>query len=246
MQGKLPEKLSFILFLNILGIVSPPVITIPAVLIVLVLRTATAAFRPLTIAGNKRFWTLTAYFLTAGVLMTVVNGILIREGAAIVEVAGIVFYGDGILFGVRTGARLLLLSSSLLMFFGSTEMVDIAGFLHRRGLPTPIVMSLLLTLHFLDSLPSRIDRIFAAQEARGAPIRRNVFSRARGFISILAPLVLSSVVESIDRGVALELRGYHADTRLVLQDSAPDRLSPLTILFLLLTVLALVLPWVSL
>ncbi|HEX9613996.1 MAG TPA: energy-coupling factor transporter transmembrane component T, partial [Bacteroidota bacterium] len=246
MPVKIPEKLSLTLFLIVLGIVSPPIITLPAVLIILVLRATITAFRPLAASGSKRFWKLTGYFLAVSILMTIINGIFIREGALVLDLAGISFYEDGILFGVRTGARLLLLSTSLLVFFGSTETTAIAAFLHRRGLPAPIVMSLLLTLHFLDSLPSRIDRIFAAQAARGAPIRSNIVSRAHGFISILGPLVLSSIVESIDRGIALELRGYHADTRLVLRDSEVDRLSPVTLLFLFLTIMALVLPWVPL
>jgi energy-coupling factor transport system permease protein len=69
-------------------------------------------------------------------------------------------------------------------------------------------MVLLLTLHFLDQLPMRIRQIFLAQQARGAPVDSGFLSRTRSLFSVLSPLVLSSIVESIDRGTALELRGF--------------------------------------
>jgi energy-coupling factor transport system permease protein len=70
------------------------------------------------------------------------------------------------------------------------------------------VLVLLLTLHFLEQLPARIHQIFLAQQARGAPVDAGMLSRTKALFSILSPLVLSSIVESIDRGTALELRGF--------------------------------------
>jgi energy-coupling factor transport system permease protein len=60
----------------------------------------------------------------------------------------------------------------------------------------------------MDQLPSRIHQIFLAQQARGAPVDAGVIARTRALFSILSPLVLSSIVESIERGTALELRGF--------------------------------------
>ena len=186
---------------------------------------------------------MVGYFSLVAVLMTILNGILIPGGSILAQVAGVTLFQEGVLFGVRTGARLLLLSSALMVFFGSTPMSDIAAFLHRVGLPTQVVMALLLTLHFLDSLPTRVSKIFEAQQARGAPVRSSILSRALAFFSILSPLVLSSLVESIDRGMALELRGYHSGTRLCFPGDGISGFSFLTVFFLILTLLAIMAPW---
>ena len=243
MPPKLPEKLSFTLFLAVLSISTPPMITLPAFAVLLLLRQIVPDLRPISSAVNKRFVRMVGYFSLVAVLMTVLNGILIPGGSILAQVAGVTLFQEGVLFGVRTGARLLLLSSALMVFFGSTPMSDIAAFLHRVGLPTQIVMALLLTLHFLDSLPTRVSKIFEAQQARGAPVRSSILSRALAFFSILSPLVLSSLVESIDRGMALELRGYHSGTRLYFPGDGIYGFSFLTVFFLILTLLAIMLPW---
>jgi energy-coupling factor transport system permease protein len=94
------------------------------------------------------------------------------------------------------------------MFFISTPLKVLISYLQDNGLPPYLVLMLLLTLHFIDQLPSRIHQIFLAQEARGAPVDAGVLSRTKALLSILSPLVLSSIVESIERGTALELRGF--------------------------------------
>lgn len=123
-------------------------------------------------------------------------------------VLGFSLYEEGLLFGLRTASRLILLSFSILMFFISTPLTVLIDYLQNKGLPTYFVLMLLLSLHFIDQLPSRIHQIFLAQQARGAPVDAGVFSRTKALLSILSPLVLSSIVESIERGTALELRGF--------------------------------------
>ncbi|HCA81819.1 MAG TPA: hypothetical protein DEP53_18975, partial [Bacteroidetes bacterium] len=93
-------------------------------------------------------------------------------------------------------------------FFISTPLKELIRFLQQKGLSPSFTLILLLTLHFLDHLPARIHQIFLAQQARGAPVDAGIASRSKALLSLLSPLVLSSIVESIDRGTALELRGF--------------------------------------
>ena len=101
------------------------------------------------------------------------------------------------------------------MLFTSLKFADFAEYLRSVGLPQSLVSIILLTLFFLEQLPERISKVFTAQEARGAPVRTGVFSRGRTFFMVLSPLILSSIVESVERGIALELRGYRQSRRTV-------------------------------
>ena len=146
----------------------------------------------------------------------------------------------GLQFGLAVGLRFVALGMALLLFFSSTPIPAIADALHDAGMPFQIVVTLLLTLHFLDQLPVRIDGIFTAQEARGAPVRSHFVARLRSFFSILSPLVLSSIVESIDRGMALELRGFRGSAETPKGNTRNDRsISVLSVAFLLLSLLTL-------
>jgi energy-coupling factor transport system permease protein len=166
------------------------------------------AFRPLSKRSAAAFSKFILYSITVAILVACLNALFIRSGSVVATFVGFSFYEDGLLFGLRTASRLILLSFSILMFFISTPLTVFIGYLQNKGLPAYLVLMLLLTLHFLDQLPLRIHQIFLAQQARGAPVDSGVLSRTKALLSILSPLVLSSIVESIERGTALELRGF--------------------------------------
>ncbi len=165
-------------------------------------------FQPQSERSAKAFSRFVLYSALVAVIVLGLNSALLREGNIFGHVFTISLYEEGLLFGARTASRLILLSFSILLFFISTPLPDFIQYLQGRGLPQYLVMVLLLTLHFLDQLPTRIRQIFLAQQARGAPVDSGIFSRTKALFSILSPLVLSSIVESIERGTALELRGF--------------------------------------
>lgn len=174
-------------------------------------------------------------------LLVLLNGLLLRDASPQTTLLGIPFFESGLLFGLRVAVRLLLLSFSLLVFFLSTRIRTVTDELLSVGIPSHIVLPVLLALYFLDQLPIRIGRIFAAQEARGAPVREHALKRFRAFFSILTPLVLSSVAESVERGVALELRGFGSAAQFTPSQRATRRHpSRLALMFLLLTIAVLV------
>jgi energy-coupling factor transport system permease protein len=192
-------------------------------------------FQPQSDRAAKAFSRFILYSLAIMVLVLALNSVLLKEGNIYGRVFSIPLYDDGLLFGAKTVSRLLLLSFSILLFFISTPLPVFIQYLQRRGLPPHLVMVLLLTLHFLDQLPDRIHQIFLAQQARGAPVDSGIISRTRSLFSILSPLVLSSIVESIERGTALELRGF-LNRRQSIEEQAvePDKTRGATLLFLAL------------
>lgn len=240
----IPEKLALTVLLLVISFTAPPGYSLALIAFVLLTRPIVPALRPSDSVTARRFRKVLTFLCFGAIVMTVLNGILIKEGPIAFQWGGISLFEDGLFFGFRTGTRLLLMTTALLMLFGSTPLPGITAFLSRMGLPARIVMTIHLTVHLVSSMPSRIERIYSAQEARGAPVRANIVSRFLSLTAILTPLVLSSIVESIERGKALELRGYARSFRWV--DDAFQSQSPfsfLTALFLLLSVIALILPW---
>ena len=179
------------------------------------------------------------YLVLAASAMVVANGFLFREGDMLPLAGGFSLFAGGLQFGLAVGLRFVALGTALLLFFSSTPIPAIADALHDAGMPFQIVSTLLLTLHFLDQLPVRINQIFTAQEARGAPVRSHVVARIRSFFSILSPLVLSSIVESIDRGMALELRGFRTAGPGRKSERSGRNISVLSVVFLVLSLFTL-------
>ncbi|HEY5614989.1 MAG TPA: energy-coupling factor transporter transmembrane component T [Bacteroidota bacterium] len=161
--------------------------------------------------SRSTFRRFVLYVVTLIFLTTMLNGIFLKEGPVVEHIVGISLYAEGLTFGITTGARLAVISLSLLLFFITTPIRELIRFFQRVGLPAPLIVILFLALHFVAQLPVRINQIFTAQEARGAPVRGKMFARTKAFISVLFPLVLSSISETLERGVALDARGFRGE-----------------------------------
>ena len=196
------------------------------ILVVVSLPFLTPSFRFVSDRAARAYRKFFAYALTLTALLLLLNGALIQNGSTVQLPFGLRLYESGLLFGLRIAARLLLLSFALLIFFFSTKIRSIAAELQRLGLPSQMILPSLLALHFVDQLPIRIERIFAAQEARGAPVQAHVFKRVMSLFTILTPLVLASLSESIERGTALELRGFRDSSHFPFQTSEQVTTSP--------------------
>lgn len=204
----LSRKLALVLLLWVCAFTLPWTIQASLCVVLIIARYAVLPLRPITPRSAKAFSRFILYSIAVATFIILLNGLLIKEGAVAAKVFGIPLHKEGLLFGARTASRLLLLSFSILLFFVSTSLPDLIEHLQTKGLPPYLALVLLLTLHFLDQLPARIRQIFLAQQARGAPVDSGLLSRTKALFSILSPLVLSSIVESIERGTALELRGF--------------------------------------
>ena len=204
----LSSKIAFVALIWVCAFTLPWPIQAGLCISLIVGRFILPEFQPQSERSAKAFSRFILYSVVVATLVLALNSALLREGNVFGRIVSIPLYEEGLLFGAKTASRLLLLSFSILLFFISTPLPEFIQYLQRRGLPPYLVMVLLLTLHFLDQLPMRIRQIFLAQQARGAPVDSGFLSRTRSLFSVLSPLVLSSIVESIDRGTALELRGF--------------------------------------
>lgn len=250
MRIDISAKLSLVFLVWLCGFLLDWTVNVWILAFLFIVRYALTAFAPVSVRSKKAFNRFLVYAISLTLLLLLINGILLRGGKVVVNVAGIHLFEEGIVFGASTATRLLVLSISLLLFFQSTTMDDLIGYLQRVGLPAQLVLIILLTLHFVEQLPLRIQKIFLAQEARGAPVRASFYSRVRAFLSILSPLILSSIVESIDRGLALELRGFRlgAASSSRENDEPSERASPLAIILFALSLLFLfytIVQWLS-
>jgi energy-coupling factor transporter transmembrane protein EcfT len=204
----IPTKLAFVLFCWTSAFFLPTPLQVILMHVVFILGKLFPAYRPHSPTGRRTYVRFLVYAGALTVLIVILNSFFIRSGEILAEVGPLRFWMDGFFFGIRVSARLVLMSTVVLLFFLSTPIRDFASFLESTGTPRVVISVLLLSLEFVDRIPQRIERIFCAQEARGAPVRSGILGRVRSLATILSPLILSSLVESVDRSHSLALRGY--------------------------------------
>lgn len=236
----LSAKLALVLLLWVSAFALPWAVQATLVLLIIAARYAIPAYKPQSSRASSAFTRFLFYSAAAAVLIIVLNAALMSGGAQWRTILGMTFHEEGFTFGIRTICRLLLLSFSILVFFVSTPLPELVHFLQHRGMSPSLTMILLLTLHFLDQLPAKIHQIFLAQQARGAPVDANLLARTRALLTILSPLVLSSIVESIERGTALELRGFLHRRRAKPDNSEEKGRNLLTATLLILSLIVII------
>ncbi len=124
--------------------------------------------------------------------------------------------------GLRTaafvGLRLILLVAvtSLLTFTTSpVELTDGLEWLlrpfRRIGVPAhELAMMMTIALRFIPTLLEETEKIMKAQMARGAEFGSgNIVQRARAFVPVLVPLMVSAFRRSEELALAMEARCYH-------------------------------------
>jgi energy-coupling factor transport system permease protein len=201
-------KLAFVVFCWTVAFLLPTTIQVVLMHIVFVLGKFLPAFRPSSKTARRTYVRFLAYAGGLAILIIFLNSLFIRSGEMMFDLGPLRLWTDGFLFGLRVSARLVLMSVVVLLFFLSTPLRDFAGFLEMHRTPRVITSVFVLSLEFLERVPRRIQHILLAQEARGAPVRAGFFGRSRGLIAVVGPLILSSLVESIERSHALALRGF--------------------------------------
>lgn len=111
-------------------------------------------------------------------------------------------------FAGQTLVRLFAISTSIGLFGLTTEPRSFVLDLERRGLSPRFAFVALATLEAVPAMVERAGIIQSAQRARGLDTEGSVRARLRGVLPLVGPVVLSSLTETEERSLALEVRAF--------------------------------------
>jgi len=157
------------------------------------------------------------------VVLTVFLNIFFAGGGAdggreLFRLGPLVATTKGLLMGLFVGVRLVLLVAATSLLTLTTSPVEFTDGLERLlrplrriGVPAhELAMMMTIALRFIPTLLDETEKIMKAQMARGADFGRgNVLQRARAFIPVLVPLLVSAFRRSEELALAMEARCYH-------------------------------------
>ena len=155
----------------------------------------------------KIFKRFLRYVLPVAVLIVLLNILIYPESKRTLDFLGVNVNEAGFLFGLGVSLRLLVISLSLLFFFATTPAHLLSTALLMKGANPRLVYVFLHSLQLIDTLRKKIEKIAIAQASRGLRVKGNPVRRLKAFFPMLLPLIFSYLSESLERGLALELRG---------------------------------------
>ncbi|WP_020611760.1 energy-coupling factor transporter transmembrane component T [Sediminispirochaeta bajacaliforniensis] len=117
---------------------------------------------------------------------------------------------EGVFYALNLCGILLVIASSFILFFQTTQMQDLILSLEASGFSHTASYIILSTLQMIPQTKKRSEIIMNAQQARGIETKGGLKVRLRAFIPMLAPLILSSFSGIEERALTLEARAFSA------------------------------------
>jgi len=134
----------------------------------------------------------------------------------------VVYYREGLAIAALAAMRIACLITATFLFSFTTRPPDIAEALMQRGLSARMGYVVQSALQVIPQTLDMAGRIQDAQRARGLETEGSLPSRARAYLPLMLPLVLSSLVATQERAMSLEVRGFGLPVKRVWRDEFVD------------------------
>ncbi len=150
-----------------------------------------------------------ALLLPITVLLLAVQGFANPANHTVLFAIGpVVYYTEGLSIAAIASLRITCLVAATFLFSFTTRPADITEALMQRGLSPAMGYVVQSALQIIPQTLDMAGRIQDAQRARGLETEGSLPKRARAYIPLMLPLVLSSLVATQERAMALEVRGF--------------------------------------
>ncbi|AMD95283.1 energy-coupling factor transporter transmembrane component T [Leptotrichia sp. oral taxon 847] len=146
------------------------------------------------------------FFLT--LIIFAVQGLMIPSNDIMAKFGFITVYKTGIITAVRLTSKIAALVSTITMLTLISKAKEFTVALEKKGLNPKAAFILLLSLQMIPEMNRQANIILDSQKSRGVETEGNIFVRFKALIPVFIPLVLGSIVNTEERAITLEARGF--------------------------------------
>ncbi len=156
----------------------------------------------------------------------------------LLQVAGIKIYREGFFHATRIGLNILNMLLAFAVFVLTTSIPELVDELEKNGFSAKFGYIVVSVFQILPQMMSSKDTIADAQRSRGMETEGNFITRAKAFIPLISPVVTSSLINTRERAIALEVRGFgRKNKKTFLEDRKKHKGDRAIGIFLLLMIL---------
>lgn len=129
------------------------------------------------------------------------------------SIGPVTFYKEGVSFavGILLNVINILMSFSVLTL--TTKPSDMVENFIRRGFSPRFGYVFISVFQIIPQMMETMNRITDAQRSRGMETEGNLWVRMKAFIPLIAPVIMSSLINTRERALALEVRGFNAKNK---------------------------------
>ena len=186
------------------------------------------------------------FFLT--LIIFAVQGLMIPSNEIMEKFGFITVYKAGIITAAKLTSKISALVSTVTMLTLVSKAKEFTVALEKKGLNSKAAFILLLSLQMIPEMKKQSDVIMDSQKARGVETEGNVFVRFKVLLPVFIPLVLGSIVNTEERAITLEARGFSiGEKRTILnelKETKNDKILKIILVIFLILCIAWRILWV--
>jgi len=140
--------------------------------------------------------------------LVLIQGFFTPGTDVLLQLGPLAFTAEGLTSGLTFAARIWIGLSSALLLMLTTRLDALMLALTQRGLSPQIAYIVVTALQLIPHFQVRAQTILDAQRSRGLETEGGLRHRFRALQSVVLPLLLSSLLDTDKRALALEARGF--------------------------------------
>ncbi|QAR34631.1 energy-coupling factor transporter transmembrane component T [Latilactobacillus curvatus] len=178
----------------------------------------------------KIFRLMLTFGIPISLMLFVIQGLYSPKNKTYIVDLGFAKLGtEGLFYGIKLLVTLLVFLGTFYLFSKTIYSRRLSATLVSHGVNPRLIYLLLASLKIVPEMQHQIKIVKQAQETRGLRTTGSLFSRFKAFVPLIGPVILSSLINAQERGMALELKGLGiVDVKVTSlvesQDTPQDRL----------------------
>lgn len=126
------------------------------------------------------------------------------------QIGTLIFYKEGLNYALGICIRVINILCAFAILVLTTRPSDLIESLVRKGLSPRIGYVLSSVLQIIPQMTATMATITDAQRARGMETEGKLSTRIKAFLPLIGPVVMSSLVNTRERAMALEVRAFNS------------------------------------
>ena len=140
-----------------------------------------------------------------------IHGLFNHENANLMfQLGSLKFYREGMMYALRISCNVLNMLLAFAVFVLTTKPAELVEDLEQAGFSPKIGYVISSVFQIVPQMSGTMNTIMDAQRSRGLETEGNLITRAKSFLPLISPVVMSSLINTRERAIALEIRGFEA------------------------------------
>lgn len=156
------------------------------------------------------YWKIAVCFAS---LLFLVRAAFTNGTDILFQFGGIHVTHEGIALGLISASLVLEFSGAFVLFIKITDISDLTYALEQKGMSHIFSYIFLSAFQTIADLGISAQTIMDSQRCRGIETEGNLFHRAKAFVPVLGPLVLSAIAGAEEKTIAMDARAFSAPVK---------------------------------